>query len=196
VKAVSILAGAYLLGSFPFSFLLARYFGGVDVRKAGSGNVGATNVMRTAGKLAGGLAFLLDAGKGAAATILARALQPGDILPACAAVAAVLGHVYPLWLRFRGGKGVATGLGAFFPLAPVPGLLALAAFCLALLVTRYVSVASLCGTATLVLGAFFFSPRPAALAALGCGTLIFERHRGNLVRLAQGSEGRVGAKHP
>jgi glycerol-3-phosphate acyltransferase PlsY len=196
VRAALVLLMSYLLGAIPFSFLVARYFGVADVRKAGSGNVGATNVMRTAGTLAGTLAFLLDAGKGGLASILARSLSSGDSIPAGAAAAAVFGHMFPIWLRFRGGKGVATGLGAFFPLAPLPAGFALVVFVLVLLLTRYVSIASLCGTFALVVGAFFLRPRPVALAALACALLIVWKHRGNLERLAHGTEGRAGTKRP
>src|SRR5512136_2326876 len=121
--AVVVVAASYLLGSIPFSFLVARAFGVRDVRRVGSGNVGATNVLRSAGKAAGVLAFLLDAGKGAAAVALAARLVPGEpALPAAAALAAIVGHMYPMWLRFEGGKGVATGLGAFAPLVPMASL--------------------------------------------------------------------------
>src|SRR5512136_1559600 len=106
--AVVVVAASYLLGSIPFSFLVARAFGVRDVRRVGSGNVGATNVLRSAGKAAGLLAFALDAAKGAAATLLALHLLPGDaVAAALAAVAVVVGHMYPVWLRFQGGKGVA-----------------------------------------------------------------------------------------
>jgi hypothetical protein len=119
-RTVLALASAYLLGSLPFSFLVARFFGVKDVRAVGSGNVGATNVMRSAGKVAGILAFLLDAAKGALAVLLAQRLfgEASPLGPAAAA-AAVAGHMYPVWLGFRGGKGVATGAGAFLPLAPL-----------------------------------------------------------------------------
>ncbi|HET8647068.1 MAG TPA: glycerol-3-phosphate acyltransferase, partial [Vicinamibacteria bacterium] len=127
----AVLLGAYLLGSVPFSYLVARRKG-VDVRRVGSGNVGATNVMRNVSVAAGLFAFLLDAAKGAAAVVLARLVEPTGPLPALAGVLAVLGHMYPVWLRFRGGKGVATGAGAFLPLAPVATAAALGMFALAL----------------------------------------------------------------
>ena len=112
--ALGVVVTAYLIGSIPFSFLVARAFGVADVRRVGSGNVGATNVLRSAGKAAGAVALGLDVAKGALAVALAQRLAPGDpVLPAVAAAVAVLGHIYPVWLGFRGGKGVATGLGAF-----------------------------------------------------------------------------------
>jgi glycerol-3-phosphate acyltransferase PlsY len=143
-RTVLALASAYLLGSLPFSFLVARFFGVKDVRAVGSGNVGATNVMRSAGKVAGILAFLLDAAKGALAVLLAQRLcgEASPLGPAAAA-AAVAGHMYPVWLGFRGGKGVATGAGAFLPLAPLATAVGLSTFGLILAMTRYVSVASM-----------------------------------------------------
>ena len=160
-----MLLGAYLLGSIPFSFLVARAFGVKDVRRSGSGNVGATNVMRAAGKTAGILAFLADAGKGALAAGLAQRSVPGDAIPAAASALAVLGHVHPVWLGFRGGKGVATGVGAFAPLVPLGAAFSLVVFALALALTRYVSVASLCGTLGLVAAAAVLSTPPVTIAA-------------------------------
>jgi glycerol-3-phosphate acyltransferase PlsY len=191
---LALLAGAYLIGSVPFSYMVARAFGVADVRRVGSGNVGATNVMRSAGKAAGLLAFLLDALKGAAAALAVSWLAPtSSVLPALAALGAVIGHMYPLWLGFRGGKGVATGAGAFLALAPYPTLLALCAFALVLAVTRYVSVGSMAGAVTLAGAAFILgSAPPVAWAATGAAALVVWRHRGNIVRLARGREGRVG----
>ncbi|HXB55743.1 MAG TPA: glycerol-3-phosphate 1-O-acyltransferase PlsY [Vicinamibacteria bacterium] len=192
---LALLAGAYLIGSVPFSFMVARAFGVADVRRVGSGNVGATNVMRSAGKAAGLLALLLDACKGAAAALVVSSLAPtSSVLPALAALGAVIGHMYPPWLGFQGGKGVATGAGAFLLLAPYATLLAVGAFALVVAMTRYVSVGSMVGAvalaaATLILG----SPPPVAWAATGAAALVIWRHRGNIVRLAQGREGRLGA---
>jgi glycerol-3-phosphate acyltransferase PlsY len=188
-----VLLGAYLLGSIPFSFLVARAFGVKDVRRSGSGNVGATNVMRAAGKTAGILAFLADAGKGALAAGLAQRSVPGDAIPAAASALAVLGHVHPVWLGFRGGKGVATGVGAFAPLVPLGAAFSLVVFALALALTRYVSVASLCGTLGLVAAAAVLSTPPVTIAAAFAAALIFYRHRENLARLQAGTERRVGA---
>jgi glycerol-3-phosphate acyltransferase PlsY len=192
VRVALVLGASYLLGSIPFSFLVARLFGVRDVRQEGSGNVGATNVMRTAGKLPGLLAFLLDASKGAAAPLLARWAGSDDLVQSAAATLAVLGHVFPVWLRFRGGKGVATGVGAFFPLAPIPSGLAIVVFVLTLLLTRFVSLASLSGTLALVVAAFFRASLPVSVSALLAASLIFYRHRGNLERLARGTEPRAG----
>ena len=193
LRAAALVA-AYLLGSIPFSYLVARRRG-VDVRRVGSGNVGATNVMRSVGRGAGLAAFALDFLKGTAATLLALWIEPRGPLPALAAAAAVLGHMYPAWLRFRGGKGVATGAGAFLPIAPVPTVAALVAFGLALAATRYVSVGSLVGCATLAALAFALDgPSVIAFAATATALLVLWKHRANLARIAQGKENRLGAR--
>jgi acyl phosphate:glycerol-3-phosphate acyltransferase len=192
--AVAVVLLSYLLGSIPFSYLVARSRG-VDVRRVGSGNVGATNVMRNAGKAAGVAAFALDFLKGTAAVLVARYLAPGGPLPAMAAVTAVLGHMYPVWLRFRGGKGVSTGAGAFLPLAPVPTAAALVVFAFVLAATRYASIASIAGTMTLAVLAFLLGHTASvARAAAAAGLLILWKHRGNLERLAKGTESRIGSK--
>ena len=192
--ALQVLAIAYLIGSLPFSFLVARAFGVRDVRRVGSGNVGATNVLRSAGKAAGLLALLLDAGKGAAASLAAARLAPADAtLPALAALVAVVGHMYPVWLRFEGGKGVATGLGAFAPLAPWAALGAVAVFAATAAATRYVSLGSVAGALTLAVLAPVLGGRGAvaAAAALTAGLVVF-RHRSNLRRILGGTERRAG----
>jgi len=192
--ALAVLLVSYLLGSIPFSYLVARRRG-VDVRRVGSGNVGATNVMRSVGTGAGLAAFVLDFLKGVAATLVARQVYPEGPLSAIAAVTAVLGHMYPVWLRFKGGKGVATGAGAFLPLAPAPTVGALIAFILVLAATRYASIASIMGTTTLAALAFLLGyPAPVARAAAAAGLLILWKHRGNLERIAQGTENRVRSK--
>jgi glycerol-3-phosphate acyltransferase PlsY len=191
--AFVVAAVAYLIGSIPFSFLVARGFGVSDVRRVGSGNVGATNVARNAGKGAGVLALALDVGKGFAATSLASSLASGDArLPALAAALAVVGHMFPLWLRFEGGKGVATGLGAFLPLSPLAAILALVAFAATVAVTRYVSVGSVVGALTLAAVAFFSSGAAVAVAAATTALLIVGAHHSNLRRILIGSEHRAG----
>jgi glycerol-3-phosphate acyltransferase PlsY len=189
-----VLVAAYLLGSIPFSFLVARAFGVEDVRRVGSGNVGATNVLRSAGKAAGGLALLLDVAKGAAASGLAVWLAPErPVVPALAAVAAVVGHMYPVWLRFQGGKGVATGFGAFAPLVPKASLAATALFLLTLAVTRYVSLGSVIGAVSLAALAFVLGDSSfVAGAATFTAALVVLRHRSNLQRVWRGSERRTG----
>lgn len=194
VSAMALVA-AYLLGSIPFSYLVARSFGVPDVRTVGSGNVGATNVMRAAGKTAGLLAFALDALKGAIAAASVQRLVPGGALPAFAAVAAVLGHMYPIWLSFRGGKGVATGAGAFLPLCPVAAAGGLGAFAVVAALTRYVSLGSCAGALTLAALTFVLgAPRAVCWCATGTGLLIVWKHRANLARLWAGTERRLGSK--
>ncbi len=192
--ALQVVAVAYLIGSIPFSFLVARAFGVHDVRRVGSGNVGATNVLRSAGKAAGALALFLDVGKGAAASALAGRLAPGEAaLPAAAAVAVVVGHTFPVWLRFQGGKGVATGLGAFAPLAPTAALGAIAAFAVVALATRFVSLGSVAGA--IALAGLALGPRgpdPVAVAAVLSAALVVFRHRSNLRRILGGTERRMG----
>jgi glycerol-3-phosphate acyltransferase PlsY len=194
MPTIEVVLAAYLLGSIPFSFLVARAFGVHDVRRVGSGNVGATNVLRNAGKAAGALALVLDVGKGAAAPALAGWLAPGEpALAAAAALAAVVGHIFPVWLRFHGGKGVATGLGAFAPLSPLAVLGALAAFVVVALATRFVSLGSVAGAialAGLVVGLHGLDP--VAVAAVLSAALVVFRHRSNLRRILGGTERRVG----
>jgi glycerol-3-phosphate acyltransferase PlsY len=195
VSALAAFAVAYLLGSIPFSLFVARAFGVADLRRVGSGNVGATNVLRAAGKRAGALALALDVAKGASATLLATRLAPGsEVVAPLAAVAAVLGHMHPVWLRFRGGKGVATGVGAFAPLAPWPAVGGLVAFALALAATRIASVGSMVGAATLAVLVWVTVGRgPLATAAAFTAVLVILQHRSNLARLRHGTEPRLGA---
>lgn len=197
LETVLVLLGAYLLGSIPFSFLVARWFGVPDVRKVGSGNVGATNVMRSAGRGAGALAFALDAAKGGAAALLAHRVAPEGWLAPGSAVTAILGHMYPVWLRFRGGKGVATGVGAFFPLAPLAAAGGIAAFGLTLAATRYVSLGSIAGALCLPVVALLTGrPHPVVATAAATCALVIWKHRANLVRLSQGTENRIGGPPP
>ncbi len=196
MQVLQVIAVAYLIGSIPFSFLVARAFGVRDVRQVGSGNVGATNVLRNAGKVAGALALLLDVGKGAAAVALASRLAPGEAaLPAVAAVAAVAGHMFPVWLRFHGGKGVATGLGAFGPLAPSAAVAAIVAFAVVAALTRFVSLGSVAGGLALAATAFVLrGTGPVAIAAALTAALVVFRHRANLRRILGGTERRMGTR--
>jgi glycerol-3-phosphate acyltransferase PlsY len=193
LPAIAVVSLAYLVGSIPFSFLVARWYGVADVRQVGSGNVGATNVLRSAGKGAGVIAFLLDAGKGAAATAIASRFFAEPLLPPLAALVGVIGHMYPAWLRFRGGKGVATGLGAFAPLVPWAAAWSVLAFLAVMLTTRYVSLGSVAGAVTLAALCFAWTGSGAvSLAATLTAALILIRHRGNLRRIASGTERRTG----
>ncbi len=193
--ALGVTLTAYLIGSIPFSYIVARAFGVADVRRVGSGNVGATNVLRNAGKPAGAVALGLDVAKGALAVALALRLAPGDaVLPAIAAAVAVVGHVYPVWLGFRGGKGVATGLGAFAVLEPAAALIALPIFGLAVATTQLASLGSVVGAASLAgLVLFFRGLDPVAISALASAALIVFKHRSNLRRILEGTERRLGS---
>ncbi|MDT5159308.1 MAG: acyl phosphate:glycerol-3-phosphate acyltransferase [Acidobacteriota bacterium] len=200
---VSVVILAYLLGSIPFGYLLVRLGGGGDVRETGSGGTGATNVTRRAGRWAGLLTLLLDALKGTAAVLVARVLLKGEAdaqwWVAAAAVAAVLGHVFPVWLRFRGGKGVATGLGVFLVLAPLALLCALFAFVLIVWVSRYVSLGSITAAAILPLAVWSLGAQersdsvvaPALFVAAVGGALIIFMHRANIERLLHGKENKL-----
>jgi acyl phosphate:glycerol-3-phosphate acyltransferase len=183
---------AYLLGSIPFSYLVARRKG-IDVRTVGSGNVGATNVMRSAGRAAGLTAFALDFLKGSLATWLALRMA-GPTAAAAAAVIAVIGHMYPVWLSFKGGKGVATGAGAFLPILPLAAGTGLVTFALVAWLTRYASVGSIAGTTALPVVAFLTHAPPASItAAAVAAALIIWKHRENVRRIAAGTERRMGA---
>jgi glycerol-3-phosphate acyltransferase PlsY len=183
---------AYLAGSVPFAFLLARR-AGIDVRFAGSGNVGAANVMRTAGARRAMLVMALDVGKGALAVGLALITHAGVTLTALAAAAAVVGHIYPVWLRFHGGKGVAVAAGVFAVLTPLATAAAAVLFLVIVSATRYVSLGSIAATVALPPVAWITGePIAVVFAAAGCGALIVFRHRGNIRRLRAGTERRVG----
>lgn len=180
----------YALGSIPFGYLLVRLFRGEDVRKTGSGNIGATNVSRTSPAL-GVATLLLDAVKGFAAVALTRYLYPGNIsLLALAALFAIIGHMFPVWLGWRGGKGVATALGSFLGLAPRPVLIMVAVFLVVVAASRYISlgsiVAALCFP-VFVIYIEHYRMEPALLVAAAC-LLIVVRHHENIRRLLRGSE--------
>jgi len=187
----------FLLGSIPFSYLLAKSVGGLDIRAVGSGNVGATNVARFAGWKLGVIALLLDAVKGAAAVFAGRAFgSEADPLGAAvlAGGMAILGHVFTPWLGFRGGKGVATGAGVFAVLSPMALGIALAAFASAVAVSRMVSLGSVAAAAMLPVASLGLgSPRPVVLLAFGAGALILFTHRTNIVRMARRTEHRLGS---
>ena len=199
-----IAAAAYLLGSIPVGYVLVRIFRRQDIRTMGSGNIGATNVLRSEGKGLGAATFILDAVKGAAAVLLGAAIA-GSVLPsvpqrnvmAVAALFAVLGHMFPLWLKFRGGKGVATGLGVFLVAAPLAALTALAVFALTIAITRYVSLGSILGAASFPVFAYFMvhGERPAFFVAVQAAValLIIIKHYPNIRRLMTGNEHRFGA---
>jgi glycerol-3-phosphate acyltransferase PlsY len=190
---------AYLIGSIPFGYLIVRVKGGGDVRETGSGGTGATNVTRRAGKGPGLLTMLLDALKGVLVALGARWLLTPDSgvdwWVAAASLAAVVGHVFPVWLGFRGGKGVATGLGVFLVLAPLAVLSALLVFVLVIWVTRYVSLGSMAAAALLPVGVWLLGggrgATPLLTAAVLGAALIIYAHRSNIGRLLSGTESRL-----
>jgi glycerol-3-phosphate acyltransferase PlsY len=188
---------AYLLGSIPFGLILAKLFGGKDVRKTGSGNIGATNVVRAAGLLAGILTLILDAAKGAAAVFLAAKLSNDSAAwMMIAALAALAGHCFPVWLKFKGGKGVATAAGVFLVLCPIAFLGDVILFILVVLFWRFVSLGSIAAAAAMPLLLYFFwaphhaPPLVITFGALAAALLIAYKHNGNLQRLVEGVEPR------
>ena len=192
---LAIPIAAYFLGSIPFGLLLTRAFGRGDVRKVGSGNIGATNVARAAGMLAGVFTLVLDVAKGAGAVWLAEKLSNDSATwMMIAALAVLVGHCFPIWLKFRGGKGVATAAGVFLVLSPAACLAALVLFILVVIFWRYVSLGSVSAAAALPLLIYFLwaprhAPPPAVtFGALVAALLIIFKHRGNLRRLLEGAE--------
>jgi glycerol-3-phosphate acyltransferase PlsY len=189
---------AYLLGSIPFGYLLVRFFRKEDIRAMGSGNIGATNVARSGAKGLGLATLLLDLGKAFLAVKIAQHLAPSNYdLAVAAAVAAILGHVFPLWLGFRGGKGVASALGVFLALTWPSALSILAVFIVIFLLTRYVSLASIIAAASFPLFGFYFVPlrTPSVIAGfLFIPLLIIVKHHQNIRRLLAGTESRFGKR--
>lgn len=208
----ALVALAYLIGSIPFSFLIVKLVAGKDVREHGSHNVGATNVARTAGKLPGIIALLLDIAKGYAAIALAQWLvmrpewpfapglppwQSREFWIALAGLIAVIGHMFPLWLHFHGGKGVATATGVFLALDPVVVLATLIVFAIVLLLFRYVSLASIVSAASVPLFFRFLAhdaPFWRTVISIGISLLVIAKHHSNIARLAAGTERKMGQK--
>jgi acyl phosphate:glycerol-3-phosphate acyltransferase len=194
MDAAAAVALGYLVGSIPFAYLLVRRRG-IDLREAGSGNVGAANVLRTSGPGHAAAAMCLDAAKGALAVLIAQRLGAGAATPVAAGLAAVIGHVYPVWLGFRGGKGVATAAGAFAVLAPLAMLMASGAFVVALWATRYISVGSVVGAISLAAATIAVdASAPVSMGAAGAAVMILHRHRENLARVMAGTERRIGQR--
>jgi len=199
VGGIVLLAGCYLLGSLPFSVWIARAYG-VDVRKVGSGNPGATNVLRAAGRGPGVLALLCDAGKGVLAVVLARLLTDSPVWWGWAALAAVCGHVFSVFLRFQGGKGVATAAGALVAVSPSALSVALVVFVAAVAATRYVSLGSILAAVAFPIALWFLAARELATGArVGLmvsssliALIVLARHRANLQRLLTGTENKLG----
>ena len=195
VTALAVVA-AYLIGAVPVGYLVAKAFGVGDIRRQGSGNIGATNVMRTLGRLPGILTLLADIAKGYGAVAAGAALveaQPG-VTAACA-VAAVVGNCWSVFLGFRGGKGVATGLGAFLRLVPWAAVAAIPVFLVVAGTTRYVSLASLLAACLVPVGALALGyPALLVVACVAVAAIVVLRHRDNIARLVSGSERRLGGR--
>ncbi len=206
---------AYLLGSIPFGYILVRVFTGADVRAQGSGNIGATNVARTGKKGLAIATLILDALKGAVAVVIgfqfggpegytyyrpipASAVHDGYSLMAIAALFAILGHMYPVWLKFKGGKGVATGLGVFLALAPKAVLIVLVFFLVIVAITRYVSLGSILAAAVFPFAFYYMHPQHSTPLIMfmisGVSLLIIWKHRENIRRLVAGNENKLGTK--
>lgn len=182
---------AYGIGSTPVAWLLARRWGAGDLRRVGSGNIGAANVFRASGVAAGVLVAVLDVAKGAASVVVADRMGGGAGVAAAAGMAAIVGHIYPFWLHFRGGKGVATACGVFAILSPAAVAPALAVFVGTVWITKYVSLASL---ALPPMAYATGSPGPVVIVSCAASALIVFRHRSNVVRLRTGTELRIGAR--
>jgi len=191
MPVVAIIA-AYAIGSIPFALIVARRWGIRDLRHIGSGNLGAANVWRATGATAGVLVAVLDIAKGAAGVVVAQRLDGGAAAPAAAGVAAVVGHIYPVWLGFRGGKGVATSCGVFAVLTPLAVLPALGVFAVSVWITKYISAGSVLASLALPPIAYATgSSGPIVTAAAVVAALVLFRHRSNLTRVRAGTEPRV-----
>ncbi len=205
---VALLIGAYLIGSIPFSWIVMRLFKKVDIRAVGSGNVGATNVLRNAGKRAGLLALILDGLKGWVVVLVAKAVVNSAVWPlgvngatatdspsfwvGLAALVVVVGHMFPVWLGFRGGKGVATGAGAYLGIDPLSLLFTLLTFIIVLTVGRFVSVASMAAAAVFPLYLRFVTGGTTweIIFSVAIGLLVIVKHRTNVARILSGEEKR------
>ena len=203
---IAIAAGSYLLGSIPFGYILVRVFQGIDVRSIGSGNIGATNVARTGGKGLAIATLLLDTLKGWLPVFLVLTIPgipasgPAQLhtMATLAALCAVIGHMFPVWLGFKGGKGVATGLGVFLALAPKAVLIVLVLFVVIVALTRYVSLGSILAAAAFPAALWWLDrnsfPAPALLMCVAVALLVIVRHHQNIGRLLAGTESRYGAR--
>lgn len=187
---------AYLLGSIPFGYILVRFFRKQDIRATGSGNIGATNVARSGAKGLGFATLLLDLGKAYIAVILVRIFVPGNLdLAMMAAVAAILGHLFPVWLGFRGGKGVSSALGILLALSPAAACTTLAVFLAVVVLTRYVSLASILASLCVPPAMYLFLPQASRLTEAGycaIAALVILKHHANIHRLLRGTENRFG----
>lgn len=189
------LMAAYLLGAIPFGVVVAKILGGRDPRSAGSKNIGATNVARVLGKKAGALTLFLDAAKGFLPVFLAAALFKGELAPALAGLAAFLGHLFPVYLKFKGGKGIATGAGVFLALSPVGLAVSVAVFAAAAALWRMVSLASILSSMIFPLAAYLLKePRDTVFLGAVVALLAIYKHKENIVRIINGTESKLGER--
>jgi len=191
LNAVLALLAAYLIGGIPFGYLIVKWSTGADVRSSGSGNIGATNVLRTTGRTAGIVTLLLDIAKGAFAVWLAGKFTAGNInWMSAAALAVMAGHAFPIFLKFQGGKAVASFIGAYLVLAPIPLFAVLLVFVGAVAITRHVSLGSVLAAGMFPIAVWMFMQPPLSLegASIVSGAFIIYRHRANLARIRAGTE--------
>ena len=193
--SVFLIVVGYLVGSIPFAFLLTRQFGSSDLRYVGSGNVGATNVLRVTNRLTAIIVIALDVGKSCAVVLLAKSMGVSDAVVASVVTAVVVGHVFPVWLKFRGGKGVATACGGFLVLVPQATVLAVTTFSAMVFLTRYVSLGSIAASIVLAFTVYQTGESyPVVVSAIGIAGLVIYRHRSNIVRMRKGSERTIGQR--
>jgi glycerol-3-phosphate acyltransferase PlsY len=190
---------SYFLGAIPFGLVIAKLVKGIDVREYGSGNIGTTNVLRTVGRGLSIVVFLCDFGKAVVPVLLARWLVNSPVLEASCAALAVIGHNWPVYLRFRGGKGVAAGFGGFLALSPIAAGIVLVGGGAVMVISRYVSLGAILGVAfaalvTIVMAIWWNAPVEYAVYAVVMGLIIIYRHRGNIARLRAGNERKIGEK--
>lgn len=189
---VFILFVSYLIGSVPFGYLISRYVYGIDIRQCGSGNIGATNVYRTLGKVPGIIVLMLDACKGVLAVLIARYVLGDDVSQVIVATGAILGHAYSVFLKFKGGKVVATGAGVIFTFSPVAGLIALFLFILSVVVTRYVSVGSMTAAISIPVSFYLLDMKtPYLVFAVLVAVFVIYKHRTNIKRLLLRTEHKI-----
>ena len=190
ILTYSVIFFSYLLGSIPFGILVSKVFGLGNLRDIGSGNIGATNVLRTGNKLAALITLILDGLKGVLVVVVARFISEDAAITA--SIFVIIGHIYPVWLRFSGGKGVATFIGAILALSFVTGLLVCFIWIIIALVFRYSSLSAIVSSASAPIGVFLFYDNEALVVTLFMTVLIWYRHKDNIRRLIDGSEAKIG----
>lgn len=191
---IALIIASYLLGAVPFGLLFGRIFSGIDIRRTGSGNIGATNVLRSAGKTAALLTLIADMLKGTASVVLIRYFTDSHLTAAVAGAMAIIGHNFPIYLKFKGGKGVATGFGVILGMTPIVGIFSLLIWISVALIWKYSSLSALIAFAAYPLFIFLLYPGDRVLGVLSLfiAGLVYVRHRENIKRLLAGTEPRIG----